>query len=184
MAGLSARADDVTRIGEMLLEHGSWRGRQLVPATWIDAMKPKPPADVGLACFAQYEIIRSRMTAKLLDTWIAAGVDPELVEAVDHMPTLAMTRRSGVPSLIGKFFPTRSRSTRSRVETRRSGNWPIGRVWSLTATSANTLSSCPTTARLPYAFARSGRTVCRARVWPTFVTDVVRSLQCPQGGIR
>jgi CubicO group peptidase (beta-lactamase class C family) len=104
MASLSARADDVAKIREVLLAHGSWKGRQLVPATWIDAMKPKPPADVGLACFAQYEIIRSRMTAKLLDTWIAAGVDPELVEAVRPYAHASADPQEWRTKLDGKSF--------------------------------------------------------------------------------
>jgi hypothetical protein len=76
-------------------------------------MKPKPPADVGLACFAQYEIIRSRMTAKLLDTWIAAGVDPDWLKQFDHMPALALTARVAYQTWSGN---------------RRSGNRIIGRV--------------------------------------------------------
>jgi CubicO group peptidase (beta-lactamase class C family) len=82
MAGLSAGADDIAKIGEVLLGQGSWKGRQLIPAHWVVAMEPKPPADVGLACFAQHEIFDSRLTGALLDTWTAAGVDVKLVEAV------------------------------------------------------------------------------------------------------
>ncbi len=82
MAGLSARADDIARIGEVLLERGRWQGQQLIPANWVAAMPPKPPADVGLACFTQHEVTRSRVTKKLLDLWIAAGIDPELVSNI------------------------------------------------------------------------------------------------------
>jgi len=82
MAGLSARADDIAKVGEVLLNGGRWNSHQLIPANWVAAMPPKTPADVGLACFTRYEVIRSRFTTQLLDAWIAAGIDSELVATV------------------------------------------------------------------------------------------------------
>lgn len=36
-SGLSIRTEDIACFGQMLLQRGSWQGRQLVPAAWIDA---------------------------------------------------------------------------------------------------------------------------------------------------
>ena len=35
--GLNLRTEDIARFGQLYLQKGEWNGRQLVPATWIDA---------------------------------------------------------------------------------------------------------------------------------------------------
>jgi CubicO group peptidase (beta-lactamase class C family) len=35
--GLSIRTEDIARFGQLFLQRGQWRGRQLVPAGWVDA---------------------------------------------------------------------------------------------------------------------------------------------------
>lgn len=35
--GLSLRTEEIARFGQLLLQKGMWRGRQLVPAEWVDA---------------------------------------------------------------------------------------------------------------------------------------------------
>jgi CubicO group peptidase (beta-lactamase class C family) len=34
--GLSVRTEDIARFGQLYLQRGQWRGRQLVPAAWVD----------------------------------------------------------------------------------------------------------------------------------------------------
>jgi CubicO group peptidase (beta-lactamase class C family) len=34
--GLSLRTEDIARFGQLLLQRGQWRGRQLVPSAWVD----------------------------------------------------------------------------------------------------------------------------------------------------
>src|ERR1035438_8061182 len=35
--GLSIRTEDIARFGQLYLQRGQWRGRQLIPAGWVDA---------------------------------------------------------------------------------------------------------------------------------------------------
>jgi CubicO group peptidase (beta-lactamase class C family) len=35
--GLSIRTEDIARFGQLYLQRGQWQGKQLVPATWVDA---------------------------------------------------------------------------------------------------------------------------------------------------
>lgn len=34
--GLSLAADDIAKFGQLLLQRGSWQGRQLIPSSWVD----------------------------------------------------------------------------------------------------------------------------------------------------
>jgi len=35
-AGIGLRSRDMLKIGELMLAHGSWQGRQVIPAAWVD----------------------------------------------------------------------------------------------------------------------------------------------------
>ncbi|HBB75631.1 MAG TPA: serine hydrolase [Planctomycetaceae bacterium] len=43
--GLSIRTGDIASFGQLLLDRGQWRGRQLVPAEWIDAATSRQVAN-------------------------------------------------------------------------------------------------------------------------------------------
>jgi len=48
-SGLRLRARDAARIGQMVLDHGLWRGRRIVPRTWLVAsMRPRALVEKGL----------------------------------------------------------------------------------------------------------------------------------------
>ena len=43
--GLSVRTGDIASFGQLLLDRGAWRGRQLVPAAWVDAATARQVAN-------------------------------------------------------------------------------------------------------------------------------------------
>lgn len=47
-SGLRLRAADLARIGQLVLQRGSWRGSQIVPPDWIAASRcPRPPPSIA-----------------------------------------------------------------------------------------------------------------------------------------
>lgn len=53
--GLRMRPRDMAKLGQLVLDHGRWQGRQIVPAAWIDAsLEPRLPTgfdDTGYGYF-------------------------------------------------------------------------------------------------------------------------------------
>lgn len=53
-AGLRLRPRDLARIGQLVLQHGQWNGRQVVPAEWI-ADSTRPHVDTGMGLQYGYQ---------------------------------------------------------------------------------------------------------------------------------
>ena len=69
-SGLRLRPRDLARVGQMLLDHGTWRGRQIVPRNWlVNSVKPRADAGQGLHYGYQWWLGRLARTGK---PWFAA----------------------------------------------------------------------------------------------------------------
>jgi len=53
-SGLTARALDLAKFGLLYLQRGSWKGRQIVPASWVDATTSPAGARTDAAWFQYY----------------------------------------------------------------------------------------------------------------------------------
>lgn len=53
-AGVRLRPRDLARLGQLVLQHGQWNGRQLVPAEWI-AESTRPHIDTGMGLQYGYQ---------------------------------------------------------------------------------------------------------------------------------
>jgi CubicO group peptidase (beta-lactamase class C family) len=69
--GLRLRPRDLAKIGQVVLAHGAWDGRQIVPATWIDeSTKPRLNAYSMYFYGYQWWLGRSLLDGRQVD-WIA-----------------------------------------------------------------------------------------------------------------
>ena len=51
--GMSACTEDLAKIGQLLLQHGEWNGRQLVSKEWVDTMTSKLIPSTSLCAFTK-----------------------------------------------------------------------------------------------------------------------------------
>lgn len=59
--GLSVCTEDMAKIGQLIIQHGKWNGRQLVPAEWVGTMTSNLVASKPLSAFTY------RMDPKMLE---------------------------------------------------------------------------------------------------------------------
>ena len=51
--GMTLCTEDIAKLGQLLLQHGKWNGRQLLPAEWIDTMTSKLVGSSPLQAFTK-----------------------------------------------------------------------------------------------------------------------------------
>ena len=85
MSGLQIHALDLARIGQMLLDEGTWDGKQIVSKKWIDeSTSPGQPFDpgCGLLWWLFPEWIKVTVDDAKIHDWQAAGVSLQLLSNV------------------------------------------------------------------------------------------------------
>lgn len=84
MAGLHLLPRDLAKLGQLVLDRGTFGDRRVVPAEWIDHLTTPAPVQPHAKPLARLwwlvpEWSERSVDAALLDQWRAAGVDAELV---------------------------------------------------------------------------------------------------------
>ena len=70
-SGLRMRPRDLIKIGQLVLDHGAWKGRQIVPADWVAAATaPKINAQLTFFYGYQFWLGRSFVTGQEID-WVS-----------------------------------------------------------------------------------------------------------------
>lgn len=87
MSGLQIRAMDLAKIGQMMLDGGTWRGQRILSQEWI-AASTRPGELVpscGLLWWLLPEWQKLSLTGADLDGWLAAGADEAVVAKLRPM---------------------------------------------------------------------------------------------------
>lgn len=80
---LMIRPVDFAKIGQMVLDGGVWKGRQIISKSWLDlSAEPSQPFDptCGLLWWRDAEIRAIGLTSRLLETYRRVGVRTEVIE--------------------------------------------------------------------------------------------------------
>ena len=133
MAGLALRARDLAKVGQMMLDGGSWNGTTVLPRHWVEASvtasQPFEPR-YGLMWWIDTEWAATTVDSSLLRTWREAGVAREVV---DRVAPLAGRRfvggewRSALDSALG-FPPGSGQGMFRLAEATRQRGVPMRRV--------------------------------------------------------
>lgn len=82
-ADLALLPDDFAKFGTLVLQHGMWNGKQLVPSSWIDQLglqsQPYEPL-YGLLWWRVPTGATGMLTSKHLAELAKGGVDPKLIQ--------------------------------------------------------------------------------------------------------
>jgi CubicO group peptidase (beta-lactamase class C family) len=86
MSGLQIRARDLTRIGEMLADGGTWRGKRIVSTAWIEASALRQSQELNPRCGLLWWLVGGKVEVRAMidEEGLArlrnAGVDPAFIE--------------------------------------------------------------------------------------------------------
>ncbi len=88
LAGLSLRAIDLARIGQMLLDQGRAGGQQILNAEWVKDATRRPCGQVaacGLLWWLHHAWRKSTLDDELIARWREAGATPAMLSAAEKL---------------------------------------------------------------------------------------------------
>ena len=126
MAGLALHARDLAKLGQLMLNGGTWNGATVLPRAWVDASlrssQPHEPR-YGLLWWIHPEWAASTVDSVLLATWSAAGVDAGLIGRLSSLSgrrfvggewRAALDSALGAPNGSGQGMQRLAEATRQR----------------------------------------------------------------------
>ncbi|QSQ25991.1 serine hydrolase [Pyxidicoccus parkwayensis] len=117
MAGLELRPRDLAKLGQLLLDHGVWLGRRLLPDDWVkQATTPGEGvfASSGLLWWPQPAWARYTVDDTLLAKWKQAGVPDAFLQDMAPLKGRTFTSRSAYFEALGARMAGLEKEVRGR----------------------------------------------------------------------
>lgn len=108
MAGLELRAEDLAKLGQLVLDKGAWRGERVLSRAWIEASTGTFAAPLvpprGLLFWLEPERVELGFDRELFDDWAQTGMPADVIERFRPLEGRFFERRA--------FFETVARTMR------------------------------------------------------------------------
>jgi CubicO group peptidase (beta-lactamase class C family) len=95
MAGLEIRAQDLARLGQMMLDGGTWHGKQILSAAWIAELTRPSPREPGYGLLWWLHQSFRAMVAddEVIARWRAGGASAEFIAKLTPLKDRVFTDR-------------------------------------------------------------------------------------------
>jgi CubicO group peptidase (beta-lactamase class C family) len=108
MSGLQIRALDLARIGQMMLQGGTWRGKTIVPRSWIE-QSTRAGQDINPRCgllWWRLGDFRYRAASdELIATWRRGGASDEFIARMRPLKGVVYAGRKQMRAALERAFP-------------------------------------------------------------------------------
>lgn len=106
MAGLEIHGYDLAKLGQLVLQKGSWNGEQLIDEKWIDAMLNKTPQNTetyGLLWWGIPKNTSYVVSEEQINNMKEANVPSELISKINSIKGEYNSQSSVVNAIMGQF---------------------------------------------------------------------------------
>ncbi|MBI2930057.1 MAG: beta-lactamase family protein [Planctomycetes bacterium] len=126
MWGLRIRPADLAKLGQLMLEEGCWKGREILSREWVrEAVSPSAVSDFYGHLWWLVKDVARTIDDGVIEEWRKGGVDEKLIAALQ--PLKGRVFREGFLDAIGKALVDRGGIEAWHESIRRKG-LPAGRV--------------------------------------------------------
>jgi CubicO group peptidase (beta-lactamase class C family) len=110
MSGLQIRALDLARIGQLMLQNGTWKGKTIVPRSWIaESTKAGQSLQItsGLLWWLLGDFRYVAATDDLIATWRKGGASESFLEKIQPFKDVAYASREQMFTALHRAFPAK-----------------------------------------------------------------------------
>lgn len=109
MSGLQIRALDLARIGQLMLQDGRWRGKTIVPRSWVtESTGAGQPFRItaGLLWWRLGDFRYVAATDELIAAWRKGGASEAFIQEIRPLKDVVYTSRERLVAALDRAFPT------------------------------------------------------------------------------
>lgn len=106
MAGLQIDAADLARVGQLMLQEGSFAGKRIVSAEWVreSVRRSGSVGAFGLSWWPLTAPGTLEITAATIDAWRTGGADPDFIAKMTALDGRKVAGEAGVLALLDEAF--------------------------------------------------------------------------------